>query len=172
MEIFSALLAICAGNPPVSGEFPNQRPVTRSLNIFLDLRPNKRLSIQWWGWWFETPSRPLWRHYNVINKNNADYIIRNIWYRCTERGEESVWFIVLLSLWWLFVPDHLGVQEIHHAKSPPRCVLVSNAIAEHSQDRSETTSVLCQLKMKQRMLYPIPLGGDLRRSHRAPWGAM
>ena len=25
---------------------------------------NKRLSKQWWGWWFETPTRPLWRHYN------------------------------------------------------------------------------------------------------------
>ena len=31
MEMFSALLAICAGNSPVSGEFPTQRPVTRSL---------------------------------------------------------------------------------------------------------------------------------------------
>ena len=25
---------------------------------------NKRLSKQWWGWWFETPSRPLWRNCN------------------------------------------------------------------------------------------------------------
>ena len=25
---------------------------------------NKRLSKQWWGWWFETPSRPSWRHRN------------------------------------------------------------------------------------------------------------
>ena len=25
---------------------------------------NKRLSKQWWGWWFETPSRPLWRYCN------------------------------------------------------------------------------------------------------------
>ena len=31
METFSALLAICAGNSPVPGEFPAQRPVTRSL---------------------------------------------------------------------------------------------------------------------------------------------
>ena len=48
------------------GEFtgPTQRPVTRSFDVFFDLRPNKRLSKQWWGWWFETPSRPLWRHRN------------------------------------------------------------------------------------------------------------
>ena len=44
MEIFSALLAICAGNSPVIGEFSAQRPVTRSVDIFFDLRPNKRLS--------------------------------------------------------------------------------------------------------------------------------
>ena len=38
METFSALLAICAGNSPVAGEFPAQRPVTRSFDIFFDLR--------------------------------------------------------------------------------------------------------------------------------------
>ena len=44
METFSALLAICAGNSPVPGEFPAQRPVTRSFDVFFDLRLNKRLS--------------------------------------------------------------------------------------------------------------------------------
>ena len=44
------------------GEFPTQRPVTRSFHVFFDLRLNKRLSKQPWGWWFETPSRSLWRH--------------------------------------------------------------------------------------------------------------
>ena len=29
---------------------------------FFYLRLNKRLSKQSWGWWFETPSHPLWRH--------------------------------------------------------------------------------------------------------------
>ena len=64
MEIFSALLAICAGNSPVTGEFPTQRPVTRSFDVYFDLRPKERLSKQWWGWWFETLSRSLWRHRN------------------------------------------------------------------------------------------------------------
>ena len=49
----------------VPGEFPAQRPVTRSFDVFFDLRLNKRLSKQSWGWWFETPSCPLWRHCNV-----------------------------------------------------------------------------------------------------------
>ena len=64
METFSALLALCVGNSPVTGEFPSQRPVTRSFDVFFDLRLNKRLSKQSWGWWFETLSRPLWRHRN------------------------------------------------------------------------------------------------------------
>ena len=64
METFSALLAICAGNSPVTGGFAAQRPVARSFDVFFDLRLNKRLSKQSWGWWFETPSCLLWRHRN------------------------------------------------------------------------------------------------------------
>ena len=66
METFSALLALCAGNSPVPGDFPAQRPVTRSCDVFFDLRLNNRLSKQWRGWWFETLSRPFWRHSNEI----------------------------------------------------------------------------------------------------------
>ena len=51
------------------GEFPTQRPVTRSFDVFFDLRLNKRLNKQPWGWWFETPSRSLWRHCNVTLRN-------------------------------------------------------------------------------------------------------
>ena len=64
MEIFSALLAICAGNSPVTGEFPTHRPVTQRFDSSFDLRLNKRLSKQSLGSWFETPSRPLWRRCN------------------------------------------------------------------------------------------------------------
>ena len=38
METFSALLTICAGNSPATGEFPAQRPVTRNFDVFFDLR--------------------------------------------------------------------------------------------------------------------------------------
>ena len=52
-------------NSPYKGQwFPSQRPVMRSFDVFFDLRLNKWLSKQSWGWWFETPSRPLWRHCN------------------------------------------------------------------------------------------------------------
>ena len=67
METFSVLLAICAGNSPVPSEFHAHRPVTRSFDVFFDLRLNKRLSKQSWSWWFETLSRPLWRHWDMDN---------------------------------------------------------------------------------------------------------
>ena len=68
METFSASLAICAGDSPVPGEFPTQRPVTRNFDVLFDLRLNKRLSKQWRGWWLETLSRPLWRHRSGLCK--------------------------------------------------------------------------------------------------------
>ena len=75
METFSMLLAICAGNSPVTGEFPTQRPVTQSFDVLFDLRLNKRLSKQWWGWWFEMPSCPLWCHCTFLCAYNAVYIL-------------------------------------------------------------------------------------------------
>ena len=66
METFSALLALCAGNSPATGEFPSQRPVTRSFDVFFDLRLNKRLSKQSRRWWFGTPSCSLWCHRNAL----------------------------------------------------------------------------------------------------------
>ena len=61
METFSTLLAFCAGNSPVTGEFPSQRPVTQSFNVFFDLHLNQQLSKQWRRWWFETHCA----HYDV-----------------------------------------------------------------------------------------------------------
>ena len=61
---------IFRGTGPLCGEFagpgelPTQRPVTRSFDVFFDLRLNKRLSKQPWGGWFETLSWSLWRHGN------------------------------------------------------------------------------------------------------------
>ena len=64
VKTFSALLALCVENSPISDEFPSQRPVTRHFGVFFDLRLNKRLSKKSWGWWFETPLCSLWRHCN------------------------------------------------------------------------------------------------------------
>ena len=68
METFSALLDFCAGNFPVTGEFPTERPVTRSFDVLFDLHLKKRLSKQSRRQWFETPSCSLW-HCNDYQKD-------------------------------------------------------------------------------------------------------
>ena len=67
METFSVLQSICAGKSPVTGEFPAQRPATRSSDIFFDMCLNKRLSKKSRCWWFEMLSRPLGRHCKDIS---------------------------------------------------------------------------------------------------------
>ena len=66
METFIALLALCVGNSLVTGEFPSQRPVKWSSDVFFDLHLNKRLSKQSIPWRFEMPSCSLWCHCNVL----------------------------------------------------------------------------------------------------------
>ena len=58
----SALLAICVWNLPVTGEFPAQRSVTRSFDVFFDLHLNYWLSKHSWSWLFDVvdePSQPI-----------------------------------------------------------------------------------------------------------------
>ena len=69
METSSALLALCAGNPPTTGEFPSQRPVKRNFDVFFNLHLNKHLSKQFWSWWYEMPSRSWWRHCNYADND-------------------------------------------------------------------------------------------------------
>ena len=89
METFSALLVFCAGNSPVPGEFPSQRPVTRSFDVCFDLRLNKRFCKQSGLRWFETPSRSLWRHCNVILKWRCFYLsIRQV---CEHWRSDGTW---------------------------------------------------------------------------------
>ena len=57
METFSALLALCEGNPPVTGWFPHKG----SFDVFFDMQ---YLSKQSRRRWFETPWRSFWRYYN------------------------------------------------------------------------------------------------------------
>ena len=82
METVSALPAICAENSPVPGEFPAQRPVTRSFDVFFDLRLNKRLSKQPWGWWLDSLSCPLWRHRNALGKFPRNQLCITLYIKC------------------------------------------------------------------------------------------
>ena len=58
------------------GEFPTQRPVTRSFDVFFDLRLNKRLSKQAGDWWSETPSCSLWRQCNGLKECISEYSLK------------------------------------------------------------------------------------------------
>ena len=42
METLSAFMALCEGNPSVTGGFPLQRPVTRSFDVFFYVSQNKQ----------------------------------------------------------------------------------------------------------------------------------
>ena len=84
MQTFSALLPLCVVNSSVTGEFPAQMAVTRSV-VFFDLRLTKRLSKQSRRRWFETPSRSLWRDCNGILEHLIKIISRWACYADTAR---------------------------------------------------------------------------------------
>ena len=88
-----------------TGEFPAQRAVTRSF-VFFDLRLNKRLSKQSWGWWFETLSHPLWRHCNdgificcIVGFVRWAYY--SVWVWRYLRNAGNMWKYVILRTWYL-----------------------------------------------------------------------
>ena len=130
METLSALLVLCAGNSPVTGEFPSQRPVTRSFDVFFDLRLNKRLSKQ--SWWLESPSCSLWYHCNAWTGEHIDptTITMLIW----KPGEELI-LTAAESMWTEFVSGIILLYIIHvlRMKSPqlnkPRAVKYYETLA-------------------------------------------
>ena len=75
IETFSALLALCVGNSPVTDEFPSQRPVTRGFDVSLICALNKRLSKQSGGWWFETWSN-ITRYWTHCKRKKAKTLFR------------------------------------------------------------------------------------------------
>ena len=84
METFSTLLALCAGNSVVTGEFPSQRPVTQSFDVFFDLRLNKRLSKQ---------SRCLRRHHT-----HYDITVMNTHKNVQSNPTETIHINIFLGL--------------------------------------------------------------------------
>ena len=80
-----------AGNSPVTGDFSSHIPVTRSFDVFFDLRLNRQLSKQSRRRWFETPSRSLWRHCNMVP--NSDPVIR------AAMGSFGVQRVTLAQFW-------------------------------------------------------------------------
>ena len=104
------------------GEFPTQKPVTRSFDVFVDLRLNKRLSKQPSGWWFETPSWSLWCQCNVPSY----YFIKSL--------NPSV---VVLDTFVFFNSSAPGQNGHHFADDIFKCVCVN-----------EDISILIQISLK------------------------
>ena len=108
METLSALLVLCVGNSPVTGEFPSQKPLTRSFDIFFDLRLKNR-------WVNKRGAGDLRRHrahYDVIvmfrlmdgntlrpgrNKRHFAYDV----FKCIFL-DENIWILMKISL--KFIP--------------------------------------------------------------------
>ena len=152
METFSALLANCAGNSTVPGEFPAQKPVTQSFDVFC-LRLNKRLSKQSRGWWFETPSRSLWRHCknsfsslsrgqtNVKVKIPNDYhicIIRQI--HITLHHDLSFWNKIYLK----FSQKYLSCKKPRYALWSPTSGLAVQGLIKYCESKLKVSFVVHQ----------------------------
>ena len=144
METFSALLAICAENSPVPGEFSTQRPVTRSFHVYFDLRPNKGLSKQLWGWWFETQSCPLWRHRNDDGRQSHHthkniFLNENCWvwgncqwmyyyiYMYHFEDCDSLFSTIIRVRWGLFIFHPFGPKAVF-GKFHVNCLCFSRAV--------------------------------------------
>ena len=97
---------------------PHQGQWRGAIEVFYDLRLNKRSSKQSWGWWFETPSRPLIRHCNVsifewvaMIWGGTDNSLRS------DQTDGSPWNLFQLCLCKATRPWH--VFDPAHTPSPP-----------------------------------------------------
>ena len=106
---------------PVTGEFPSQRPVTRSFDVFFDMPLNKRLSKQSRRRWFETLLSPLWRNRNAldscVNRNmflSVSLTISHYRFRWWLGAEQAISHC--LNQWWLSLLMHIyappGLNEL------------------------------------------------------------
>ena len=131
-NIFRVTRPLC-GEFTGPGEFPTQRPVTRSFDVFFDLRLNKRLSKQPGGWWFETQSWSLWRQCNVVSHQTHSGWLQLIYSRTRTPYKGAVVSILALS----------NSQYIRHLSNLAavinwNCALwavVINFIMTHSNDQ-------------------------------------
>ena len=116
----SPLLAFYEGNSPVNGEFPSRKPVTRSFDVFFDLRLNKRLSKQPRRRWLGTPSRSLWCHCNLYE------IARHVLNKVRLGTTLSLQFFFKIVHIWLKVcrKMHKAVKQIFN--STALIIFISN----------------------------------------------
>ena len=71
MEALSTLLALCEGNPPLTGGFPSQRVSNVGLWCIFVAILNKLLNKVLRSWWFETP----WHSGDITVMDVITYLI-------------------------------------------------------------------------------------------------
>ena len=109
METFPALLALCAGNSPVPGEIPTQRPMTQSFDVFFDLRLNKR----WVNNGEAGDLRPYRTHYDVtVMKRILSFFMDYTMY-FIQLCRKVVWGNCMK---WIMKPKHIVNNAIRKDK--------------------------------------------------------
>ena len=135
-DVIKWKLSLCVGNSPVAGEFPSQRPVTRSFDVFFDLRLNKRLSKQSWSWWFETPSRSSWGHCNGMIMSWHGGIFR------MTGPTDDVW--ILITHKWPSMPSLLFPVIL----ALTSCSTNTRAAGDLKRHHANVASLLCDVYLK------------------------
>ena len=106
------------------GEFPTQRPVMRSFDVYFDLCLNKRLCKQSWGWWFEMLLCPLWGHSNEAKVHLMIFYRAGQHQICSHSAKPNThqywpivcWAIIFIFAWSVFgnvIPPQL--HSIHQS---------------------------------------------------------
>ena len=113
---------------PLCCEFLGHRWI-RSFDIFFHLWLNIRLSKQWWGWWFETPSRSLRRHRNVrglycVGTENITHTFLKCWVTVKKSCIiENLPFV--LDMCFTFSPGAMGlISHTVHGLTIDTCILL------------------------------------------------
>ena len=161
---FSALLALCEGNPPVAGGFLSQRPVTRSFVVLFELLLNKRLIKQTRRRWFETLCCSLCRHGRDVYNNQ-------IWIHHPKRNFTYIycWAIAYTSsIWHGFVnfyllDDHFscrmrawGAIWVISYYSGTECIVFNNGYFVYRLYLRDSLYVTCKLFIAVSMPHEQP----------------
>ena len=113
---------------PLCGEITGPRWIPRTkasdteLWCFFDLCLNKWLNKQSWGWWFETPSRQLWRHCNVNNDIELRQQLAQVMASCLKAPNHCLnkcWYIIKSILWYSYKTNF--TKSAHELK-PETCI--------------------------------------------------
>ena len=125
------LLALCAGNSPVTGEFPSQRPVTWIFDVFFDLCLNQRLNKQSWGWWFETQSCTLWRHFNDMASLYWGYRTVSVVFNCLDTKTHSTKYLSLCYITSYTMTIFDGTNDEHTCRKSRTVIRVIDISASN-----------------------------------------